>query len=700
MARTRYNHFDKSPAADAASPCRLWLLRLLVPLGGQRVFVRKESFESDFLAEALGLEHWINPVGNDFNPRTVRAELRRLHTDAEERAQEAKLPRILARNLDRLARLVDLNDVDRQILTFAAYLKTDRLLDDVTDWLGALSSGKLHKVLAVLLDLPEVTVRAALSMNGALTSAGLLSVDRRGNFSLNAKLELLNDRLADHLMSCDDDNLSALFREAVAPSPAPNLEIGDFEHVGRALEILQPYLKCSLDIRRRGVNVFLYGAPGTGKTQLARVLAGALDCETLEVSGENDDGDCVSGERRLRAYRFAQSFFARRRALLIFDEVEDVFNDGDNFFGRKSIAQTRKAWINRTLEENPVPTLWLSNSISCLDPAFVRRFDMVVELPVPSRSYRRRIIGKSCGNLLTAESMARIAECESLAPAVVTRAASLIECIADKLPADRIRNAIEYLIDNTLIAQGHPPLAKAGAASLPDTYDPDFIHADADLAMIAEGIGRSRSARLCLYGPPGTGKSAYGRWLADHLGLALHQRRVSDLVSKWVGDTEKNLARAFRDAEREGALLLLDEVDSFLRDRRSAQRSWEVTEVNEMLTQMESYNGVLVATTNLVDDLDQAALRRFDLKVKFHHLRPEQAWSLLARHCAARSLPAPDVGLRSKLSSLHLLTPGDFAAVARQHRFRPVASAAELVEALQAECQIKEGAHRSTIGFL
>lgn len=93
-------------------------------------------------------------------------------------------------------------------------------------------------------------------------------------------------------------------------------------------------------------------------------------------------------ERRLRAYRAAQSFFGRRRALILFDEVEDVFDDGDSLFGRKSTAQRRKAWVNRALEQNAVPALWLSNSISGIDPAIMRRFDMVIEVPVPPREQR------------------------------------------------------------------------------------------------------------------------------------------------------------------------------------------------------------------------------------------------------------------------------------------------------------------------
>ena len=137
-----------------------------------------------------------------------------------------------------------------------------------------------------------------------------------------------------------------------------------------------------------------------------------------------------------------------------------------------------------------------------------------------------------------------------------------------------------------------------------------------------DGLRKHPEARLCFYGPPGTGKTAFGHWLARELKKPLMVQRVSDLVSPYVGTTEQNLARAFEKASEEQAVLLLDEVDSFLQDRKKATQSWEVTAVNEMLTQMESYRGLFIASTNLMQGLDQATLRRFDLKVKFDFLRP------------------------------------------------------------------------------
>ena len=315
------------------------------------------------------------------------------------------------------------------------------------------------------------------------------------------------------------------------------------------------------------------------------------------------------------------------------------------------------------------------------------------------RSQRERILRESCGDLLPAASISRIADVQSLAPAVVTKATSVIQSIRQELGEQGAAAAFERLISNTLQAQGHRPLSRHDPNRLPETYDPKFIHADADLTRVAAGLSKVRAGRLCLYGPPGTGKTAYGRWLAEELGVPLLVKRASDLMSMWVGENEKNIAQAFREAEQDGALLLIDEVDSFLQDRRGAGKGWEVSLVNEMLTQMESFAGVFIASTNLMGGLDQAALRRFDLKVKFDFLRPDQAWDLLGRHCAGMNLPAPQPDLQARLSRLQHLTPGDFAAVVRQHRFRPIESTAMMVSSLEAECAVKESG-KASIGFV
>lgn len=685
-------------APDSPAITQLWLLRMLVPLDGQKDLVGRNNFSNDALAHAVGLGEWIDNDERDFDAAAIRQQLRELHRAAEARRGAAMVPATLRANMERLATLVGMSDTDCRILEFAAMIHHDRVLDDGADTLGPLSSLNVMDTLASLLDLDAAGVRNALSPNGVLARSGLLAVDRSGVGVLRGKLDLLSDKFADHILASESDPLS-LLRDTVSPSAPARLALDDYAHIDTALAILRPYLERAISGGRLGVNIFLHGAPGTGKSELARALAAALGCELFEVASEDSDGDPVIGERRLRAYRAAQCFFNQRNAMILFDEVEDVFSDGDTMFGRKSTAQRRKAWLNRTLEQNTVPTLWLSNSISGIDAAFLRRFDMVIEMPVPPRRQRERILRDTCADLVDAATIGRIAESEALAPAVAARAASVVRTIRDQLDQAGTARAVEWLIDQSLEAQGHAPLRLRDATRLPAEYDAALLNADTDMALLGEGLARSRSGRLCLYGPPGTGKTAYARWLAAELGMPLMLYSASALMSKWVGESEKNIASAFRRAERENALLLIDEVDSFLQDRAHARQSWEVTMVNEMLTRMEAFSGLFIASTNLMDNLDPAALRRFDLKVRFDFLLPEQAAALLGRYCSGLALAVPGDADGSRVRRLSKLTPGDFAAVARQHRFRPLTSCAAFVSALEQECSVK--AKKATpIGFL
>ena len=624
-----------------------------------------------------------------------------LWRQAESNARRTRPPRALSTNLDRLAATLGLGDTDIRLLQWACLVASSPILAEIAGSIGNFAAGGAMAVLAKVLGLPQVQVQRALARGGALAHSGLLRLEIGDRQRLHEKIQLLSPEFVDAIATPDVAPLQ-LIRGSVRPGPQPTLSVQDFPHLEPDLASLRPYLRQALDERNAGVNVLFYGPPGTGKTELARALARELGSELLEVVSEDDDGDLITAAQRVQAYNAAQRLLARSRSLMLFDECSDAFAEsGPGSWSRHLGRPLRggKGWFNQTLERNPVPTFWLTNDVSTMDPALLRRFDIVVEMDVPPRAVRHKIAQSCCGAVASPETVDLLADSEALAPAVMTRAASVMSQLAAETAAKSTDATLLRLVNQTLRVQGHAEVRARDPTRLPETYEPSLVNADTDLVALQQGIRRAGAARLCLYGPPGTGKSAYARWLARELGRPLHLRRASDLISMWVGQTEKSIAKAFREAEQEGAVLVLDEVDGFLRDRRSAQRSWEVTEVNEMLTQMESFAGVFVATTNLMEDLDPASLRRFDLKARFDHLRPQQSSDLLLRHCQALQLDGPSEEDIGRISQLVRLTPGDFASVVRQHAFHPFTTAGTMLDALAVECSLKSGG-RQAIGFV
>jgi AAA+ superfamily predicted ATPase len=509
---------------------------------------------------------------------------------------------------------------------------------------------------------------------------------------LESKFDWISNGFRQAMMSRDFNPLVAL-RSRVSIAPPPTLRWEEFSHFGELQSVALTYVRSALASGAKGVNLLLHGAPGVGKTEFSRAMAQKLGCDIYEVSTEDEDGDPIDSTGRLRALRLMHTICSNRRALMVFDEIEDIF-PVQSPFGRT--APAIKGWVNRILENNPAVTIWITNAVEAIDSAFVRRFDLVIEVkrpPAPVREAQLRSLPVS----LPEESVRAMVSCSHLAPAVVSRAAKVVAAIQSELRDGALPQTMRLIVNETLQAQGYSRLRIIGASD--HLYDPGYVNADVVLGQLPAGLRSAKSARICLYGPPGTGKTAFGHWLAKQLGTEIITKRASELLGPFVGLTEQHIARAFREAADSDSMLLIDEVDSFLRDRTKAVHSWQVTQVNELLVQMEQFEGIFIASTNLMTGLDAAALRRFDLKVKFDYMRPEQSRRLLAAHLAAAGVPSIDPTTLNAIDSLRVLTPGDFAAVARQHRFNPLTSVAAWVAALERECTCKPSFDRQVIGF-
>lgn len=696
---------EKNPYVDGAPQLvQLWMHRVLFNLNMHKKFITAHGFDDLEMAHALEMADFdtqtdINDDAEDysgFDEVKCLRELKRRCLKLETRSHELGFSKELDSNIQQISELVGLNGSERILLGFVVSLKTNSVLQTACGLLGGLTTLAMSRHLSIILNLPLDDVNEALRPQGILNRSGILRVDRRSDLTMDSRLDLLSNEFADTVSSSVSNPIDFI-KAMVAPSTPAHLGMADYEHISDQIAILKPYLAHALQIERGGVNILIYGAPGTGKSQFVKAISESLSVELFNVSTEDEDGDSVQGQRRLSAYALAQHFFAKRKAILLFDEVEDVFSSDGRF--HQSPAQSRKAWMNRLLEKNHIPTFWVSNSIDDIEPAFIRRFDMIFELPVPPKKQRRKIIQASCAGLITDKTIERLTNCEDLSPAVVTRTAAVCQCLQDELGASNVDRSFELMVNSTLSAQGHKAIPKNAAGGLPSFYDAALTNANEDLLAIAQGIKQAGFGRLCLYGASGTGKTAYGRWMAEYLNKPLILIKASDLMDKFLGETERKIAQVFAQAERDDAVLLIDEVDSFLQDRRNAVRSWEVSQVNEMLTQIECYSGIFIASTNLIDNIDQAALRRFDLKAKFDYLKSNQAEQLLSKYVTELGLkPATEQDL-SRLKSTKVLTPGDFSAVHRQSRFRPFKNATELIAALESECRLKENKGKS-MGFV
>ena len=542
------------------------------------------------------------------------------------------------------------------------------------------------RALSALLGVSVGTVHRRFANGAPLVRSGLVSIDNDGDLTVVGRL---------HRIATAPGDSSLDVHRLLLPSASPSeLEWSDFDHIATDRDHVERLLAGALDTGAPGVNVLLHGPPGTGKTEFCKVLADRLGV-TLFSAGETDeDGDEPARHERLQELRLAQRLLGRdRRSLLLFDEMEDLLSDPFPplaFFGRSSRSRLRdggsKVFMHRLLEQAPAPTLWTMNDAASVSPAILRRMMFALEMRSPTARVRARIWTRQLERYgISAQPLevrALAAEFEAT-PGVAAGATAAARLGGGDI--ETVRHGVRSL--SRVLSCAKPP------DGTPARFDLGLIHADTDPCVLADRLARSDERRfsLCLQGPPGTGKSALVRYLAERLGLEVVQKRASDLMSMWVGETEQRIAAAFAEARDSNAFLVFDEADSLLADRRFARRTWEVSQVNEMLTWMESHPLPFACTTNFGEHLDPATLRRFVFKIRLDYLAPAQAEAAFRGWFA---LAPPD-----GLAALTALTPGDFAVVRRKAEIldrlhEPEALAAMLRE----ECEAKPDRPRG-IGF-
>ena len=601
-----------------------------------------------------------------------------------------------ARRIRQLGREMDLAPEDIATLEIMLRSHTQPIIESLID--SVFESGRRYSMrrffnvtsysLPYVLGVPAGSFHTRFAADAPLVKSGLVSVDDDGEIKAV-------DRLL-RLASVPDDSDLDVCRLLLDAATPGELEWADFDHVAEERDHIEKLVKGALSTDTPGVNILVYGPPGTGKTEFCKTLAARLGANLYSIGEVDSDGDEPSRKERLQELRLAQRLLAPGHgSILLFDEMEDILSDpssGWRPFSSRRHSQLRsggsKVFLNRLLERTPVPTLWTSNSAQETCHTVLRRMTVALELRQPPSPVRSRIWGRELarhGIKATEEDTRSLAKEFDVTPGVASGAIAAASLCGGDLAA--VRLGVRSL---SQVIAGKKPPANQGS---PDKFDPVLIRADIDPVGFADRLVKSdgKHFSLCLQGPPGTGKSAFVRYLAERLGLQVTQKRASDLISMWVGQTEQQIAAAFSEARDEGSILVFDEADSLLADRRGAVRSWEVSQVNEMLTWMESHPLPFACTTNFGENLDPATLRRFTFKIALDYLTSDQSQAAFHTYFALKAPP--------EIGDLTTLTPGDFAVVHRKAEILGhLQDTKALAELLSDECEAKPS-HSPKMGF-
>lgn len=620
-----------------------WLSR--IALDATRLIREKDSRRQFF----ENITTYANRAGADWHKLFAQRNYRRISCGVSATTLEGDM----LHNVNLLAQLLKLTAVESEMLALAVALRCDGEFATIIGDLDVRSNFEILNVLRKMLQRSLEDVRKTCSRDSTLLRSHL--IDFHAEYFQFVDRFKLADGLAETLGGVRT-TLSNILESMFSESPQATLTKLDFAYMAADVELMIAYLSGAVRARRRGCNVLLVGLPGCGKTELARLVVAEMQCVAIEVKSVDENREPATSKERLASFSLAQACLSSSdKHIVIFDEMEDLFGDD---FGHRDGHPFGKRWMNDCLESNPTPTIWIANTVDLVDPAHLRRFDIAIRFNSLPKHARASVIAKHLGNIqLDSTQLAALVLREQLLPSQVSMAAKVANTIGKRAEAGSV---VMRVIDHAMAL-----LDQKVERRRDEGFDLSLVNADKCLASLVEGLQKKGEARICMTGPPGTGKTAFAHYLAQQLDGGILSAKVSDLFSPYHGATEQRIAQVFRDATAQGKVLLFDEADSLLSKRADGGQLWQVTLVNEMLMQLDEFDGVACFTTNRMDALDGAVLRRFDFKIEFDYPTLAQRLLLFERTCPNVMLEDED---RARLECLKQLTQGDFASIKRKHR--------------------------------
>ncbi|NPA39390.1 MAG: AAA family ATPase [Thermodesulfobacteria bacterium] len=452
------------------------------------------------------------------------------------------------RNLNYLAKTLGLSEEEKECIAFLViadnYPEFSKLIQ------SAMFDSSLNAFLSVLhimTKIPLKRLKQIFSLDSHLIESGLVQIEKGFSFAPISEIPIKVFEELSEVMFYPFEDPDKIFSSFLNKPSQSRFTLKDFSHID-FLEVLVKFLKGYIESPTPGQNILIYGPPGVGKTQLSKTLAKELGLELYEISLTKRDQKFRSEMQRLAVLNLAYRFLKNRKdVIILFDEADDILKLGMrniSILARDGEPSINKSILNRTLENSPILTIWISNSLEDMDPVYLRRFTLILKMDYPPRKARLYFINKYLKNFNLSKSFfEKLADYFYLTPAILEKVSNILERV-EPLP-ENSEKVVVKLLNSSLQALGLPPI-EDDLVLEKGVEIPGLPSSNPNFSQILKQLQMFQKQRLLFFGPKGAGKE----YLAKKLAFELEKEyqvintlfsSIKDLIVECLNQKEKFL---------------------------------------------------------------------------------------------------------------------------------------------------------------